>query len=212
MALFQADPSAASQSIAGTNRPSATLAERQAQRMQIDALKSEQLRYRTESATLSPNSPQQAAIAQQLSLADERIRLVEYRLQNGIPGTLDLRTTSTGVLGVPMALPPLPQGYVVLGSVLLLVTLLPLSVALARRIWRHGRQPGSIGGPEIDARIRDVQMAVDSIALEVERLGESQRFVAERLHAQRTEDVPEGRSRMPGAVTPRDLRRAVTPH
>ena len=132
-------------------------------------------------------------------------------MQTGIPGTLDLRPASTLVPGLPVTLPSLPDGYVVLGSVLLLVTLLPLSVALAKRIWRQASHPTSTRFPETDARLRDVQTAVDSIALEVERLGESQRFVAERLYGQRSDVAAEQRPRMPDAVPRPDLRRAVTP-
>ena len=212
MTLLQLDPSAASQTVARSPQPTATIVQRQEQRQQIDALKSEQLRYRTEAATVAPESPRQAVIAKQLLLADERVKLLEFRLQTGIPGTLDLRPASTLVPGSPATLPPLPDGYVVLGSVLLLVTLLPLSVALARRIWRQASQPTSMPSRETDGRLRDVQMAVDSIALEVERLGESQRFVAERLHRQLNEVATEQRSRMPDAVPKQDLRHAVTPH
>lgn len=56
-----------------------------------------------------------------------------------------------------------------------------------------------------DARLQRIEHAVEAIALEVERLGEAQRY-ATRLQADR-ERLPS-----PGIATPSNPLRAVTPH
>lgn len=58
--------------------------------------------------------------------------------------------------------------------------------------WSAGRRRasgGQSGDPTLDARLLDLQRAVDAIALEVERVGEAQRFItrkaAEQAHVAR---------------------------
>jgi hypothetical protein len=62
-----------------------------------------------------------------------------------------------------------------------LAVLIPLSIGLARRLWR--RPPASAGQMEdrIAPRLDRLEQAVDAIAIEVERISESQRFVAKVL-------------------------------
>ncbi len=65
--------------------------------------------------------------------------------------------------------------------------LMPLMIALAIRIVRRGTQRADALQPLIDAdRFQRLEQAVDSIAVEVERIGESQRFQA-RLSAESPE-------------------------
>lgn len=69
-----------------------------------------------------------------------------------------------------------------------------------RRLLQSARPSDHLHAPE-DARFERLEQAVDAIAVEVERVGESQRFVA-RLLAERRTPTP---SSQPGAV------RAVRP-
>lgn len=47
--------------------------------------------------------------------------------------------------------------------------------------WRRVRRGGSAGAPRPDPQIQQLAVAVDAIALEVERIGEGQRFVTQLL-------------------------------
>ena len=61
---------------------------------------------------------------------------------------------------------------------LALVILIPLSAAIARRIWRGGRRPvPSAPDPEVSNRLGRLEHAVDAIAIEIERISEGQRFM-----------------------------------
>jgi hypothetical protein len=62
------------------------------------------------------------------------------------------------------------------------VVALPLTIAYARRIWR--RSVGTISAlpQEIYDRFNRLDQAVDAIAIEVERVGEGQRYLT-RVHA-----------------------------
>ncbi len=88
---------------------------------------------------------------------------------------------------VPITPPPppyhddVPEGAIVLGGLFMLVCLLPLSVALARRVWRRGAAAVVAFPQELADRLNRLDQSVDSIAVEVERIGEGQRFVTRLL-------------------------------
>jgi hypothetical protein len=62
--------------------------------------------------------------------------------------------------------------------VLSFVILVPLALALARRIWRGAPRPAPVtSDPEISTRLGRLEQAVDTIAIEIERISEGQRFM-----------------------------------
>jgi hypothetical protein len=64
----------------------------------------------------------------------------------------------------------------------LFVVLMPISVAWARRIWK--KNSVIINMPaELSTRLDQIERGVDATALEVERIGEGQRFVTQLLAA-----------------------------
>lgn len=75
-----------------------------------------------------------------------------------------------------------PSADSILTGIFFVVVLMPLSVALARRIWRRGVVAVSALPGEVMDRLTRLDQAVDSIAVEVERIGEGQRFMT-RLFA-----------------------------
>ena len=80
-------------------------------------------------------------------------------------------------------------------------------IALGGRIlWRWGslRQP-AIGAPRDDERMERLETAVDTIAIEVERISEAQRFMVGLL----SESLPARRSEL---AAPERSGRVITPH
>jgi hypothetical protein len=96
--------------------------------------------------------------------------------------------------------PNLPLDQMVGAGAFLL--LMPLVLAFARRIWRRS------GTPSIDLenspRLQRIEQAVESIALEVERIGEAQRFTTKLLAERHVDAVPPiaSKRREPGTITP----------
>jgi hypothetical protein len=74
-----------------------------------------------------------------------------------------------------------PDEVYVLGGIFMFVVLMPLSIAYARRLWRRGAAAVSTIPHELMDRLTRLDHAVDSIAVEVERIGEGQRFVTRVL-------------------------------
>ena len=94
---------------------------------------------------------------------------------------------AAGVPGAYVEPPPFersgpPEEVFVLGGIFIVVVLLPISLAYARRIWRRGVVTVSALPQEVMERLTRLDQAVDSIAVEVERIGEGQRFMT-RLFA-----------------------------
>ncbi len=63
-------------------------------------------------------------------------------------------------------------------ALFLLVAVLPVSIAVARRLWRRGDSPEALGAADLSRRLDRLEHAVDAVAIEVERIGEHQRHAA----------------------------------
>jgi hypothetical protein len=96
--------------------------------------------------------------------------------------------------------PNLPLDQMVGAGAFLL--LLPLVLAFARRIWRRSGMPAI--DVENSPRLQRIEQAVESIAVEVERIGEAQRFTTKLLAERQTDAAPSisSKRREPGAITP----------
>jgi len=87
------------------------------------------------------------------------------------------------------------------------VLLLPIVYALTRRILRGGRR-GAAVDLENSPRLQRMEQAIESIAIEVERIGEAQRFTTKLLSERHAEPVAsqlppiQAARREPGTITP----------
>lgn len=77
------------------------------------------------------------------------------------------------------------EDVVMMGLLVMMAVLLPVSIAFARRIWRRGTNApvGANLSPEMDERFSRLEQAMDAVAVEVERIGEGQRYVTKVLGA-----------------------------
>lgn len=71
-----------------------------------------------------------------------------------------------------------PDEVYVLAGMFIVIVLLPLSIALARRIWRRGVATITKLPAELTERLTRLEQGMDAVAVEVERIGEGQRFMA----------------------------------
>jgi len=75
----------------------------------------------------------------------------------------------------------IPEEFFVLGGMMIAVIGIPMSIAHARRIWRRGATAVAALPAELMERMSRVEQGVESIAIEVERIGEGQRFMTRVL-------------------------------
>jgi hypothetical protein len=87
---------------------------------------------------------------------------------------------------VPGAVPPPdpprrregpPEEVFVLAGMFIVAVFFPLTIAYARRLWKRGSGAVVAFPQELADRLNRLDQAMDSIAIEVERIGEGQRFV-----------------------------------
>jgi hypothetical protein len=73
-----------------------------------------------------------------------------------------------------------------LSFTVVLVFAIPLSIAFARRVWRRSARAEVVLPPQMIDRMESIERGMDAIALEVERIGEGQRFLTQTM----TDRVP----------------------
>jgi len=74
------------------------------------------------------------------------------------------------------------RGAMAVGSLFTILVLAPMAFAAARLMWRRANHPRPAHDPETVQRLARLETAVDTIAIEVERVAEGQRFLT-RLFA-----------------------------
>jgi hypothetical protein len=86
---------------------------------------------------------------------------------------------------------------------------IPALVMLVRMSYRHKEKMASLeaGSPrqvDFEARLERIEQAVDTIAIEMERIGEGQRFVTRLLAERPAQQIPDQK--------PAQRERTITPH
>jgi len=190
---MQSPPPAAQAPVAvgGRTAPTATemyeaakLAQREV-RNQLDQLQGER-RQLTSQLKQATNPTDVKGIEGRLVAVDARIADVEKQVAQaeqmvvsraGIPGVVIQPDT-------PRYNGPPQEVYVLGGLSLLMMLLLPVSIGYARRLWRRGTSAPAAMPPELSDRMQNIERGIEAVAIEVERLGEGQRFVTQLLDAQ----------------------------
>lgn len=111
-------------------------------------------------------------IDQRISATDKQIGESESRIASAaaVPGAVVPRSE-------PRREGPPDEVYILAGMFIVIV-LLPLSIALARRIWRRGVATITKLPAELTERLTRLEQGMDAVAVEVERIGEGQRYMA----------------------------------
>lgn len=130
-------------------------------------------------------SPARAGIEQRLQLLDQRIIQLETDIAE--TGRQLVAAPSEAITTEPSRRErdrgrPDAIDYTPIAIVFNIVVLMPIAVAMARRIWKRTvTPPVRPASTEDSQRLLRLEQAVDTIAVEVERISEGQRFVAQLL-------------------------------
>jgi multidrug efflux pump subunit AcrA (membrane-fusion protein) len=158
-------------------------------------------------AQLDPLPAKSAARLQleaQVSQLHERIATLDQMIAGvqGMPST-----DPTQFINVP---PPyisdraLPRDIFALSGLSIVCVLLPLTVAISLRILRRGTAKVASLPSEIAERLGRMESAIEATAIEVERIGEGQRYLTRVLGDRKAEELLE----RPRAT----MREHITPH
>lgn len=132
---------------------------------------------------------ERGGLEQRLSTIDQRIVQIE----------LDIGATERALTSAPSSLlgaaaqaeqarqdaleanqPPIDDEVIGVLAVMAMVMMIPLVIAHTRRIWKRP-QPARALSAGTEGRLERIEQAVESIAVEVERVSEGQRFVTKLL-------------------------------
>jgi hypothetical protein len=120
----------------------------------------------------------QKALEGRLADIDQRISTVDKMLAANAVQLAQSAAIPGAVVEQP---PPMQSGTpdeaFVLGGIFMIIVFLPLSIAFARRIWRRSAAVVTSIPKEISERLFRMEQAVEATAVEVERIGEGQRFL-----------------------------------
>jgi prefoldin subunit 5 len=122
---------------------------------------------------------------------EQRITEIDGRISTLDKSIADAEAQIARAAAVPGAVVPPkpipregpPEEAFVLGGMFIIIVLLPLSIAMARRIWRRGVATITKLPAELAERLTRIEQGMDAVAMEVERIGEGQRYMS-RLFAE----------------------------
>lgn len=173
---------------AGARRPPTSREMYQAMRAQRDVIQTQLARAERDRGELAQElrsgnvtGADREGIEAQLRTVDARI--VELRTQ--LAAAERQEAEAAAIPGATTS-PPRDRAsereetYAILGMTFLFVCVLPISLAYARRVWKRYAVTIQLP-PELTTRLDGLERSVDATAIEVERIGEGQRFVTQLL-------------------------------
>jgi hypothetical protein len=132
---------------------------------------------------MSSGNPGRAGIEKRMANIDSRIAEMDGEIAKSEQAV----AVAAGVPGANREPPRPPRDEVdmemVVGLSFFLATVIaiPLTIAYARRIWRRSGKTEVVLSPVMMERLDSLERGMEAVALEVERIGEGQRFVTQAL-------------------------------
>jgi hypothetical protein len=145
---------------------------------QLEELESTRRDISSQLEQLPASSPERKGLETRMTDVDSRIATVDQMLASNAAQIATASAVPGAVVEPPQIIrngPP-EEAYVV-GTIFMFVFLLPISIAFARRIWRRSAAVVTSFPREIADRLSRMEQAVEATAVEVERIGEGQRFL-----------------------------------
>jgi hypothetical protein len=129
-----------------------------------------------------------AGYESRLQVLDNRIMVIENEITRLVT-QIGTAPTSALVAGSAAAQDPAQIASQVAGEIVPIIAILsifvfmPIALAVSRLIWRRASAPPrqAVSDHATQQRLENLQQAVDTIAIEVERISEGQRFVTRML-------------------------------
>ena len=122
---------------------------------------------------------------------ETRLKTVDARIADLDKALASAQTAQSSAAGVPGAMidpnnTPSdhalhPDEVAGVGAAIFAALAFPLVIAYARRIWRKSANVTVTLPPEMATRMQAMEQAIESVAIEVERIGEGQRFMTQAL-------------------------------
>lgn len=153
-------------------------AQRQELNNQLDDLQSTRREITGQLEDIAAGSPDRKPLEARITDIDSRITSADHLLAANATDIAKAAAIPGAVVERPPDIPhgPPPEAYV-LGGMFMVIVFLPLSIAWARRIWRRSAAVVTSFPREIGDRLVRMEQALEATSVEVERIGEGQRFL-----------------------------------
>jgi hypothetical protein len=154
-------------------------------RNQLDGLEDQREELVEQLAEPASVGPVKQGIETRIAAIDGRIAAIDKQIADA-DAAVARAAAVPGAIVPPPPDPPEPgppEEFWVIMGIFMFVVVLPLTIAYARRIWRRGAAAIASLPQDIYDRFSRLEQGVDAIAVEVERIGEGQRFLT-RLHTE----------------------------
>jgi hypothetical protein len=145
-------------------------------------------RHEVQNILRSATTPaDKAGLEQRLSYLDGRITRIEAEIDQNSSQLTSLEamraTTSGGSTRVnnPNRGDRMDGNMVPIAICFILFVLSPIALTASRYLWKRSSAPKVVNNPESAERMLRMEQAIDSIAIEIERVSEGQRFVTRLL-------------------------------
>jgi hypothetical protein len=157
---------------------------------QMERLKDERRditnRLQGEEGEQAISAADKAGLEKRLTTLDGRIEALDNQIAQADAQVASAAAVPGAIVEKPPYVRPGPPEEVfILGGIFLFVAIFPISIAYARRIWRRSSAAVAALPHDIVERFTQIDQAVESIAVEVERIGEGQRFITRVLSEQK---------------------------
>lgn len=145
---------------------------------QLDELEGTRRSIISQLEDIPAGSPDRKPLETRMTEIDSRITTVDQALATNAMSL----SNAAAIPGAIVEPPPIiregpPEEAFVLGGIFMVIVFLPLSIAFARRIWRRSAVAVTTFPREVMDRMLRMEQAVEATAVEVERIGEGQRFL-----------------------------------
>ena len=184
-ATTEAPVVAATPQAAARSAPSATAiyeglkAQRQELTNQLNDLEGTRQQIAGQLEDIPAGSPERTPLETRRTEIDSRITSVDHLLAANATDIAKAAAVPGAVVEPPRVISnDPPEEAWVLGGMFMVIVLLPLSIAWARRIWRRSAAAVTSFPREIGERLLRMEQALEATSVEVERIGEGQRFLA----------------------------------
>ncbi|HZI99300.1 MAG TPA: hypothetical protein VFD22_01470 [Gemmatimonadaceae bacterium] len=145
---------------------------------QLDDLQNQRDNLSRELQTEGLNVADKKGLEQRITTVDERINALDKQIADA-----DVQVAKAAAVPGAAVDPPEPprtgppEEFWVLTAIFGSIVLIPLTIAYARRIWRKGATVVTNIPKELTDRLMRVEQTVEASAIEIERIGEGQRFM-----------------------------------
>lgn len=149
---------------------------------QLDELEDTRESITSELMSLPVSSSHRTALENRLAEVDKGIASVDGMLAANAAQLAQAAAVPGAVVQPPREIRQgPPEEVLIVGTIFMAIVLLPLSIALARRIWKRSVNTVTAFPRELADRFSRMENAIEATSLEVERIGEGQRFLTRLL-------------------------------